>query len=34
MPTSVFAVPLSDVKRAVELGYYEPDDFEREELGL
>ncbi len=34
MPVSVFAVPLTDVKRAVELGYYEPDDFERRELGL
>ena len=34
MPVSVFAVPLDDVRRAVELGYYEPDDFERRELGL
>jgi len=34
MAVSIFAVPIEQVKRAVELGYYEPTKFEREELGL
>lgn len=31
---SIFAVPLEDIKRAVDLGFFTPSAFEREELGL
>lgn len=34
MAISIFAVPLDDVKRAIENGYYEPTKFEIQELGL
>lgn len=34
MPVSIFSVPLDAVKRAIDLGYYEPSDFERRELGF
>lgn len=34
MPVSISIVPLSDVKRAMELGYFEPSEFERTELGI
>jgi len=34
MAVSVYIVPIEDVKRAISLGYYEPDDFDREQLGL
>lgn len=31
---SIFDVPIEDVRRAIRLGYYEPTEFEVEELGL
>jgi hypothetical protein len=34
MPVSLAIVPIADVKRAMELGYFEPSEFERKELGL
>jgi len=34
MAVSIFAVPIASIKRAMELGYYEPTKFEMEELGL
>ena len=34
MAVSISAVPIAQIKRAMELGYYEPTPFEVEELGL
>lgn len=34
LPQSIFAIPISVVKRAIDAGYYKPSKFEREELGL
>lgn len=34
MAVSIFSVPIAQVKRAIDLGYYEPTQFEMEQLGL
>jgi hypothetical protein len=34
MAVSVFSVPIEQVQRAIENGWYEPDDFEKEQLGI
>lgn len=34
MPVSISIVPRSDIERAIKLGYFEPSDFEKKELGL
>lgn len=34
MAISIFSVPIEKVKRAIELGFYEPTEFEIQELGL
>lgn len=34
MPVSVSIVPKSDIERAISLGFFEPSEFERSELGL
>ena len=34
MPVSISIVPIADIRRAMDLGYFEPSEFERAELGL
>lgn len=34
MPVSIAIVPLDEIRRAMDLGYFEPSEFERVELGL
>jgi hypothetical protein len=34
MPVSIFIVPKTDIERAIQQGFYEPSNYEKEKFGL